>query len=125
MTAAALWPVLAVVAVSAGSAALLGWFLVRLPPDHFVHTSDRVAAPHVRWLQRLGGVCLVLGGIVMALPGIPGQGLLSILAGLVLLDLPVLRPLELRLLGLAVVRRGLTALRAKAGQPPLEFPPPP
>ena len=123
MTAAALWPVLAVVAVSAGSALLLGWFLVRLPPDHFLHATDRVVPVRARVLQRLGGVCLVLGGAVMALPGVPGQGLLSMLAGLVLLDLPVLRPLELRLLRLPVVRRGLNGLRAKAGQPPLVFPP--
>ena len=85
-----------------GSLGLTAWILVRLPRDYF-HSSharefwtDKPAA--VRWAglvaKNLAGLLLVVLGIIMSLPGVPGQGLLTILLGLVLMDIPGKRPLE-------------------------------
>ena len=62
-------------------------------------------------------------GLVMSVPGIPGQGLLTVLIGLMLVDFPGRRRLERAL----ARRRGLLAamnrIRARFGHPPL-LPPP-
>lgn len=51
----------------------------------------------------------------------PGQGVLTILIGLSLLDLPGKRAVERRLIGNPAVLRAVNALRAKAHRPPLRL----
>lgn len=108
-----------------GSLALTAWMLVRLPADYF-HSShsrefwtDKPAA--VRWAGLIGkniaGLLLVILGVIMSLPGVPGQGLLTILLGVVLLDIPGKRPLESRLLRIPVVLNAVNSLRARYGKP--------
>ena len=109
----------------AGSLALTAWMLVRLPADYFHSSharefwSDKPVA--VRWAgvvgKNLAGFVLVILGIIMSLPGVPGQGLLTILLGVVLMDIPGKRPLESRLLRVPLVRNAVNALRARYGKP--------
>ncbi len=66
---------------------------------------------------------MVLAGIVLAMPLVPGQGILTILIGLSLLDFPGKRKMELKLIRLRAVRRGINWIRARAQQPPLDLPP--
>jgi len=104
---------------------LSGRMLIRLPPDHF--TSRRRPPPtslcaKVGW-NLLGGALVILG-IALSVPGVPGQGALTVLASLILMDFPGNRLL------LAVLRRGtvravVDRLRARSGRPPLEIPPAP
>ena len=49
----------------------------------------------------------------------PGQGILSILMGLSLLNVPGKRSMERRIVGNPVVLRTLNAVRARAGRQPL------
>ena len=64
--------------------AIVGAFLVMIPPDHFVGKRP----PERNLLLRIGknalGALLVAVGIVLSLPGVPGQGLLTILVGILL-----------------------------------------
>ncbi len=75
-----------------------------------------------RSLLRLLGLLLFVTGVLMALPGVPGQGVITTCVGLLLLDLPWLRgPLRL-LLARPALLRGINRLRERAGQPPLAAP---
>ena len=65
------------------------------------------------------GVVLVLLGILMSVPGIPGQGVLTILLGLMLVDLPGKRRLESKILGQPKVLARINRLRHKFSKPPL------
>ncbi len=116
-----LWIFLALL-VSALSLLVARQFLVYLPADHFCQTRDRTVSRSRHVLQRLAGVLLILLGAVLAIPGVPGQGLLLVLIGLMLLDIPVLRRVELRILRVPVVLRAVNRLREHAQQPPLELP---
>ena len=71
--------------------------------------------------KNLLGVVLVLLGIVLSLPGVPGQGLLTVLLGIMLLDFPGIRRLEQKLLTRPTIINAITRLRQRFGKPPLEL----
>lgn len=103
------------------TAVVVGW-----SPDHFVAGRRPLASyrhPVARLalvaLRNLGGVVLVALGIAMALPAVPGQGLLTILIGLTLVDFPGKRRIETWLLGRKHVARAINRLRARFGRQPL------
>src|SRR6266540_2094780 len=81
------------VVMCVASLAVVTFFIVRLPADYFSKerrppagsVGIRVA---VAVLKNLAGAVLVLVGVVLSFPGIPGQGILTILVGLMLTDLP-------------------------------------
>lgn len=121
-----LWLVVATV-LAAASLALTVWLVVRLPADAFcaARPADRSVAGRLRQVARnLLGVLLICAGVVLSLPGVPGQGLLTLLLGLALLDLPGKRRLELRLLRRPAIRRAIDRTRRYFGRPPLELPEP-
>jgi hypothetical protein len=102
--------------------------VVSWPPDRFnrggpAQLGRRRPLP-VRVLgllaKNLAGVVLVLLGLIMAIPGVPGQGLLTAVIGITLLNLPGKLRLERRLLRIAALRRGINRLRARFARPPLE-----
>jgi hypothetical protein len=55
----------------------------------------------------------------MSLPGVPGQGVLTILLGIMLLDLPGKRRLEQKILKQPKVLKKINSLRQKFSKPPL------
>jgi hypothetical protein len=101
--------------------------VVWMPADHFSRPpgQDALALSHpvVRWtvkiLKNVAGLLIVPLGVVLALPGVPGPGLVFILIGLSLLDFPGKRRLERRLLGFPAVLHFLNRARARFGRPPL------
>ena len=129
------WVVWAVAAGSLGSLVLSGvlvsMVLLHLPPDHYSKPRfNRLASVDDGLVSLLAGsAALVLRNVVgwvfvvagIAMLVLPGQGLLSILAGLVLIDFPGKHRLELRLLGSPGVRRAMNWLRRRAGKPPFDF----
>lgn len=116
------------VAFAAISLVLTGWILIKLPPDYFVGPvapafwSNRGAAARLfgRVLRNLIGVVLVILGIILSLPGVPGQGLLTILIGLMCLDLPGKRRLEQWMISRPRIFNAVNRLRAHYGKPALE-----
>ncbi|NLF68765.1 MAG: hypothetical protein GX575_06875 [Candidatus Anammoximicrobium sp.] len=111
----------------AASLAIVGALLVRLPATYFLDRHERALwidrHPLVRWsgiIVKNGlGVALIMVGGLLSLPGIPGQGLLTILLGVMLLDYPGKRRLERRLIGMPRVLERVNRLRARFGKPPL------
>ena len=101
--------------------------VVKIPADYFSLASERQFLPnsrrHVRWgamvAKNIFGIFLVLLGIVLSIPGVPGQGFLTILLGLIMLDIPGKRPLEARIIKRPTVRAAADNLRAKYNKPPL------
>ena len=77
----------------------------------------------IRWsgriLKNLAGWILVLLGGILILPGVPGQGVLTILLGLVLVDFPGKRKVERRLLARPRLRTRINRLRQRFGKQPL------
>jgi hypothetical protein len=106
-----------IVAVLA-SIVLVPRFLASLPPDYLrgSRAPVRRSLP-LRVLRNLLGVVLLLLGLAMLL--LPGQGLLTVLAGLLLLDFPGKHRLVVRLLGKPSVLKLVNKLRAHRGSPPL------
>ena len=104
------------------STALTLGVLLGLPGDHFTRTKRTRAHLVLVILKNLLGAVLVVLGIALSLPGIPGQGLLTIFAGLLLLDIPGKRRFELSVLRRPSIRRTVDALRRRFRRPPLQFP---
>ena len=101
--------------------------LVRLPPDYFavgsVHNFPKSRRGMLFWvgvvLRNVLGVVLVILGLVLSLPGLPGQGLLTCIAGILLLDFPGKRALLLKLFSRPLLMRTINRLRVKFSRPPL------
>jgi hypothetical protein len=121
------WIVLFSVVTFLGSIAATIVVLIKLPDTYFKaeHAREFWAEGHpvLRWggliLKNLLGVFLVLFGVVMSLPGVPGQGVLTILMGVMLLDFPGKRRLELKLVSRPKVLRTVNRIRARFDRPPL------
>jgi hypothetical protein len=113
------------------SLALVALVLVRLPPDYFVgeEPPSLFRASRPAWQKTAGhigknilGVALILLGVVLSLPGVPGQGILTILIGMTLIDFRGKRRLEQRIMRHPAVRDGANRIRARFGKEPLELP---
>jgi len=110
-----------------GSLGLVSLILIKLPADYFCSHYDRQLwsgrAPALRIAAAIGknvlGILLVMLGIIMSLPGVPGQGLLTILLGVMLVDFPGKDRLERKLLHRPAIRNSIDRLRARFGKPPL------
>ncbi|MBW2527394.1 MAG: hypothetical protein JRI23_24645 [Deltaproteobacteria bacterium] len=115
------------------TSAIVVAFVVLIPADHFVAPRAamrrRLPSPVARFAYLAGknalGVLLVIAGVLLSLPGVPGQGLLTILVGIMLLDIPGKRRLELRIVGRPRIRRGLDRIRGRFGRAPLRTEPEP
>ena len=116
------WAALLFVAGLLVSTALVVAVLVGLSPDHFTRATGARRHLVLVLLKNLLGWVLVAVGIVLSLPGVPGQGLLTIFAGILLLDVPGKRRLELAILRRPAIRKGVDALRARFKRAPLDFP---
>ncbi len=123
------------VVLSVGSVALfvlsvvgVPWFVARVPADYFTRQERgdlgmvtvrqpgwRVA---LRVVKNMLGVIVLLAGIAMLV--LPGQGLLTIMASLFLLDFPGKRRLQRRIIASGPVFRALNRLRQRAGRAPLQ-----
>jgi len=104
---------------------VVGFLLVKLPATYFLDSHNREfwvdRHPALRMvgrvLKNLIGVALIVVGIVMLVG--PGQGILTILIGVMLVDFPGKRTLERKLVGRPKVLHAVNRLRARYGKPPL------
>lgn len=107
----------------------LPWVITRLPADYFVRTervawSDLTEQPAITLVgiaikNSIGAVLVALGVIMLVTPG---QGLLTILAGLMLMNFPGKYRLERWLVARPGVLGGLNWLRGLRRQPPFVAP---
>ena len=117
-------------ALMAASVVIPAWVLVRLPADYFVAEKPPLPLAGRPWLVRvvvylarnLAGLALIGMGVVLSLPGVPGQGLLTILLGVLLVDVPGKRRVERAIVRIPTVRRSIDRLRERFGRAPLELP---
>lgn len=109
------------------SLAAVGLFVVMLPATFFLPSYRRAFMhsrhPALRWtcivLKNLLGLVLVVVGVGLSMPGMPGQGLLTILIGLILMDFPGKQRLERKIIGRPKVLGTVNSLRARFNKPPL------
>jgi hypothetical protein len=118
------------VGISAGSLLLslllLPWFVARIPEDYFSHphrhrlsaeSSHPLLQLAISGVKNLLGLLLVAAGIIMLFT--PGQGLLTLLVGLMLMNFPGKYHLERWLVSRPGVLQAVNWLRRRGGHPPL------
>lgn len=121
------WSVAAIsVLTFLGSLVLVPWLVVRIPRDYFVHEERRKPlCAHCHPVVRLcllaaknvvGGVLLVAGILMLVLPG---QGLITMLIALMLIDFPGKFRAERWVVEREPVFRAINWLRQRSGRPPL------
>lgn len=113
------------VSMAAISVVVVGYVLARLPADYFVNPDaqrpiDRHPVLKVLAVvaRNLIGYALIALGVVLSLPGVPGQGVLTILMGVMCIDFPGKHRFQRWLVTRRFVLGAVNRLRTKAGQPP-------
>jgi len=108
-----------------GSLIAIPFILVRLPADFF---DIRVPRP---WMKDHHPVLRVFGHLVKNVVGaiflfagflmlfLPGQGILTILIGISMLDFPGKRKLEAKMIGQPTILSAINSMRERFGKPPL------
>ena len=97
--------------------------IISLPPDYFTHKKgvSSIKNPILRvFLQILKNVCgmvFLLAGFIMLF--IPGQGLLNILAGVILCDFPGKRRLERKIIERPLVLSTVNKIRTQYKRLPI------
>ena len=100
--------------------------IIRLPSRYLTTEDDGLSQipPRWRWpyivAKNMMGMLLVMAGLSMLV--LPGQGLLTLAIGLVLLDFPGKRRLGRRIIGQQRILSAINRLRARAHKEPLEAP---
>ncbi|MBI4401578.1 MAG: hypothetical protein HY581_08095 [Nitrospirae bacterium] len=108
-----------------GSLFAIPFLLVRLPPHYFDERHPRTWMENHHPVLRLVGLAVKnVIGLVFFMAGVamlflPGQGILTMLIGVSLVDFPGKRRLERKFVGQPTVLRTINALRAKFDRPPL------
>ena len=106
------------------------WVVIRLPQDYFTRPKRVVwrtsaEAPLLALvfglLKNLLGMVLIILGLIMLVT--PGQGVLTLLIGLLLMNFPGKYRVERWLVLRPGVLRGLNWLRLRQGQLPFDAPP--
>src|SRR5688572_4597766 len=101
--------------------------IVRIRPDYFAHEKRPPrrwanSSPLVRTLVVVGknllGIVLMIAGVAML--ALPGQGLLTILVGFMLIDFPAKYRFERWLVSRPMISRPLNWLRRRAGREPMQ-----
>lgn len=114
-----------------GSLIAIPFILMRLPADFFDirvprpwmedhHPALRVVGHLVK--NVIGAIFLFVGFLMLFLPG---QGILTMLIGISMLDFPGKRKVEAKLIGLPAVLNTINGMREKFGKPPLIIAPDP
>ena len=105
----------------------LPWLLSQIPVDYFTKPkptlSTRDFTPTrliVFFIRNTIGILLIFLGILMLV--LPGQGLITIIAGIILVNFPGKFAFEKWLIRRKGVYKMINWLRAKRSQPPLQKP---
>lgn len=110
------------------SIVLTPWLILRIPPDYFTHAHRHGVVAGRHPLVRLGliglknvvGVILIVAGLALFV--LPGQGLITMLVGLLITNYPGKFALERWLVRRPRVLPALNWLRTRYGRAPLVAP---
>lgn len=114
-----------------GTLVAIPFILVRLPADYF---DIRVPRPwmknHHPVLRLVGHVAKNVAGAIFLFAGflmlfLPGQGILTMLIGISMLDFPGKRRVEAKMIGQPSILNVINGMRHKFGKPPLVVAPDP
>jgi hypothetical protein len=112
-----------------GSLVAVPWLVSRIPADYFVRSpAERSGFRHRhpavafagRTFKNLLGAVLLLAGVAMLV--LPGQGLLTMLLGIMLIDFPGKRRLEILIIRRRSISRAIGWIRRRTGQDDLQLP---
>ncbi len=124
-----LWASVFSVLMALVSLVAVPWVVARLPADYFSHErretwrgrgNEPLPALLAGLLKNGVGLLLCVLGVVMLVT--PGQGLLTLMAGLLLMNFPGKYRLEQALVRRPAVLRALNWIRSRSGRPPFEAP---
>tara|TARA_B100000900_G_scaffold62467_1_gene47963 strand:- start:635 stop:1075 length:441 start_codon:yes stop_codon:yes gene_type:complete len=105
----------------------ISWFVAQIPEDYFLPSKRQASKwqkqkPILRLVVVVGknilGLSLIIGGMLMLV--LPGQGLLTIVTGLLLVNYPGKYRLEQKLVSMPSIYKALNWIRFKAKKPPLQ-----
>ena len=101
--------------------------VVKLPRDYFARPkrasgSKSPGRKIAKIAKNIAGALLVLGGIVLLLPGVPGPGIVVLLLGLVLTDIPGKHKLIQKVVRKPTVLKSMNRVRRRFGRPDLVTP---
>lgn len=120
-----IYATIAIIILYIASIALVPWMLIMLPSDYFAHETretclwkgDSVLIKSVLiFLKNLVGATLLIAGIAMLF--LPGQGILTIVAGLFLMNFPYKYQIEKWIIGYPIVLKSFNKIRKKANKEP-------
>jgi hypothetical protein len=115
-----LFLILSIVTIIA-SLASVSILLISLPSDYFSRKKrgSRIRNPILRLLLRLlknvCGIVFLIGGFIMLFT--PGQGILSLLVGVILCDFPGKRRVERKIIERPLVLSTINRIRARYNRP--------
>ena len=115
-----LFLILSIVTIIA-SLASVSILLISLPSDYFTRKKrvSRIRNPILRLLLRLlknvCGIVFLIGGFIMLFT--PGQGILSLLVGVILCDFPGKRKVERKIIERPLVLSTINRIRARYNRP--------
>lgn len=116
------------VVIFLASLATVPWLAAAIPADYFSGKTRHRPHPTTRHpiirillllLKNCIGGALLLAGVVMLV--LPGQGIITMLVGMMLLDFPGKYRLERWLVGRPHVLRSINWLRKRRGRDPLDI----
>jgi len=101
------------------------WLVALIPEDYFVTkrvTKIRSQNPLIWYLililKNLVGYSLILGGVIMLV--LPGQGLFTMIIGLMLSNYPGKYIIEKKFIAIPTILKSINWLRRKSNKPPLK-----
>ena len=112
-----------------GTLIIIPILVVRIPADYFKHEKQKPDHFYRRYsfmrilvlvLKNLLGLIFIIAGLAMLV--LPGQGFITILIGIMMLNFPGKLAMERRIVQQPTVLRAINLIRAKANRPVLEVP---
>lgn len=102
------------------------WLVGLIPSDYFIKKKSSKFKNNypLTWLfslivKNILGYSLILGGIFMLV--LPGQGIFTIMIGLMLSNYPGKYAIERKFIGIPSVLKSINWLRKKSDKPPIEI----
>ena len=104
----------------------INWLVSLIPEDYFINKKDSKIKTNniliwyiVLVFKNLIGYSLILGGIMMLV--LPGQGLFTIIIGLMMSNYPGKYSLEKKFIAIPTILKSINWLRRKSNKPPIRI----